>query len=125
MLITAIFTLTILSIFWVLFLSHRMHNSQSFLENSTKALPWINWHLTVSSDSQLYLIRSLLSDIFRGADKVSSLHQNSHKNLFQLERTSSLLQMLELFILATSINLLPNWLLVWTNNTSLPQDHGS
>ena len=79
-----------------------MHNSQSFLATSTKSLSWINWDLTVSSDSQLYLIRSLI----KGVDSYLAPYQNSHKNFFQLERTCSLLH-------SSSF-----WLHVWASNTS-------
>ena len=105
------------------FLYHKMHNLQSFLETSTKVLPWINWDLTVSSHSQLYLIRSLLSGIFRGANMVPSSPPNFSKK--SLSTTKNKQSPTELFVLAGGIKLLPNWLLVWSSKTSLPQDHGS
>ena len=121
MLITAIFTLTVLSIFWVIFLISRNAQFTELSETSTKALPWITWDLTVSSDSQPYLIRSLLSDLFRGADRVSSPAPKFSYKALWTRRTCSLLQNSSFLQQASTCC---NWLLVWTSKTSFPQDHG-
>ena len=92
MLITAIFTLTILSIFWVLFLISQNVQFAELPRNLHQGPALDQLDLTVSSDSQPYLIRSLLSGIFMGPTGHLAPHKDSHKNLFQLERTSSLLQ---------------------------------